>query len=55
MITVSYNSFNISQLQIGLKIALRDASKAMHLLSFSLRDGEINRVDEIYVRAFFKK
>ena len=38
-----------------IKISLRHASKAMHLLSFSLWDGEINRVDEIYVWAVFKK
>jgi len=55
MITASYNAFNISQLQIGRKILLRDASKAMHLMSFRLSDGEINRLDEIYVWAFFKK
>ena len=38
-----------------IKISFRDASKAMHLLSFSLWDGEINKVDAIYVWAVFEK
>ena len=36
-------------------MSLHDASKAMHLLSFSLWGCEINKVDAIYVWAFFKK